>query len=97
MRSKYFEEMMHAINADLQYREGATTVSNLVLAMSYKTYMKLVSVYSSYILHTKNENEQWGILFGVRIQIDPDIEDGHVCVLERKFEYMPTMENWWEN
>ena len=106
MISKYFNEMATAITNAIGYCKAISnngiSDSNLVLAMSVKTYTKLHFVYDSYsagscIKKTKNDPNEVGTLFGLRIEIDEQIEDGHVCLLEKRFEYIPSMEDWWEN
>lgn len=97
MATDYFKEMAYMINGHITYEllDGLdSSLDDLALVMNYRTYTKLAHCARSYLVKDAHDLDQ---LFGVKIQIGPNKKDGHVCLQKRIFEYVPSMEDWWEN
>lgn len=94
MKIDYFKEMAHMVNGHIAYELLDSSLDDLALVMNYTTYTKLAHCARPYLVKDAYDFDQ---LFGVKIQIDPNEKDGHVCLQKRIFEYVPSMEDWWEN
>lgn len=93
--SKYYKEMANEIHTAIYSPESYT--SEYVLAMSYATFAKICSIYGTTLVATQDGENYVNQLFGRRVYVTNDVKDGNVCLMKMKYEYEPSMEDWWEN
>ena len=93
--SRYFNELaLHMKDAIYRAEAYGASYDDLVITMNHKTLSKLLKMLNPYLTVQSPYGEH---MFGLPIRLDMDMQDGHVCLMERKYEFADVDDDWWEN